>query len=87
MRKPESVKADFTKEQLADLVALIQGHLAGEQGLELGRFEVESLIDFLSGTLGVHFYNRGLADAQSLLAEQIDRFNDGIYQLERARET
>ncbi|MBB4006122.1 DUF2164 domain-containing protein [Allorhizobium taibaishanense] len=87
MRKPESGKADFSKEELADLVARIQGHLAGEHGLELGRFEVESLIDFLAGTLGTHFYNRGLADAQTLLAEQVDRFNDGIYQLERARET
>ncbi|BCH59100.1 DUF2164 domain-containing protein [Agrobacterium vitis] len=83
MPKPDDVKADFSKDELALLVSRLQKHLASEHEVELGRFEVESLIDFLAGTVGVHFYNRGLADAQTLLAEQIDRFNDGIYQLER----
>jgi uncharacterized protein (DUF2164 family) len=76
-------KPMFSKEELAEMVARIQRHLVSEHDVELGRFEVETLIEFMTGTIGVQCYNRGLHDAQALLAENIERFNDGVFQLER----
>lgn len=76
-------KPMFSKEELAELVARVSRHLASEHDVELGRFEVESLIEFMTGTIGVQCYNRGLQDAQALLAEAVERFNDGVFQLER----
>ncbi|OLP44530.1 DUF2164 domain-containing protein [Rhizobium oryziradicis] len=76
-------KPMFSKEELAIMVARVQQHLLAEHDLQLGRFEAESLIDFMAGTVGVQCYNRGLHDAQALMAEQMERFNDGIFQLER----
>lgn len=80
-------KPMFSKEELAEMVARIQRHLASEHDVELGRFEVETLIEFLTGTIGVQCYNRGLHDAQALLAENVERFNDGVFQLERMMTT
>ncbi|TWD54656.1 uncharacterized protein (DUF2164 family) [Agrobacterium vitis] len=76
-------KPMFSKEELAIMVARVQHHLLAEHDVQLGRFEAESLIDFMAGTVGVQCYNRGLHDAQALMAEQMERFNDGIFQLER----
>lgn len=76
-------KPIFSKEELAIMVARVQHHLETEHDLQLGRFEAESLIEFMAGTVGVQCYNRGLHDAQTLMAEQMERFNDGIFQLER----
>ncbi|UJW74109.1 DUF2164 domain-containing protein [Rhizobium sp. SL42] len=80
-------KLDFSKEEQARLVAQIQSHFHDEFDLELGRFEAEGIAAFFSNVLGPQFYNRGLHDAQAVLANQIDLFNDAVYQLERASKT
>ncbi|MGV8938773.1 MAG: DUF2164 domain-containing protein [Allorhizobium sp.] len=61
----------------------IRDYLRGEFDLELGRFEAETVLEFFTEKIGAHFYNRGLMDAQALLASQVEIFNDGIYQLEK----
>ncbi|HBF32285.1 DUF2164 domain-containing protein [Rhizobium sp.] len=76
-------KPMFSKEDLALMVVRISRHMLAEHDLELGRFEAESLIEFMTETVGVQCYNRGLHDAQTLLTETIERFNDGVFQLER----
>lgn len=77
---------EFSKDELARLVGLIQSHFQKEFALELGRFEAEGVAEFFSNVLGPQFYNRGLHDAQALLAKQVDLFNDAVYQLERTEE-
>lgn len=74
---------EFSPEQLAVLVSSVQQHVAAEHDLELGRFEAESLIAFMAGTVGALLYNRGLHDAQALFARQVDSLGDALYQLER----
>ncbi|MGX5668426.1 DUF2164 domain-containing protein [Rhizobium daejeonense] len=76
-------KPDFSPEQLAALVAAVQKHVDTEYDVKLGRFEAESLIEFMAGTLGALHYNRGLHDAQALFARQVESLGDAIYQLER----
>ncbi|WP_159948294.1 DUF2164 domain-containing protein [Rhizobium sp. 18065] len=75
--------SEFSKEEQARLVERIQSHFKKEFDLDLGRFEAEGVAEFFSNVLGPQFYNRGLHDAQALLAKQIDLFNDAVYQLER----
>lgn len=74
---------EFSPEQLAILVSAVQKHVAAEHDLELGRFEAEELLDFFARQIGPHFYNRGLTDAQVVVAKQFDAINDALYQLER----
>jgi len=76
-------RPDFSAEQRAVLVAAVQEHMRAEYDLELGRFEAESLIAFMAGTVGAVLYNRGLADAHDLVARQIDGLADAVYQLQR----
>jgi uncharacterized protein (DUF2164 family) len=78
--------SEFSKEEQTRLVGLVQSHFKKEFDLELGRFEAEGVAEFFSKVLGPQFYNRGLHDAQALLAKQIDLFNDAVYQLERTPE-
>ncbi|MCJ7993319.1 DUF2164 domain-containing protein [Rhizobium cremeum] len=76
-------KPDFSPEQLAVLVKAVQKHIDTEYDLKLGRFEAENLIAFMAGTIGALLYNRGLHDAQALLARQVESLGDAIYQMER----
>ena len=40
----------------------------------------------MSQELGAYFYNRGLYDAQAVLASRIDDVQDSIFQLEQKTE-
>jgi uncharacterized protein (DUF2164 family) len=40
-------------------------------------------LDFFVDEIGAEFYNRGLLDAQAVLAARIDDVQDAISQLER----
>ncbi len=61
----------------------IRTYLDEELEIEVGNMDVEFLIDFLSGSLGAHFYNLGLKDAQALFARKADDITDEIYAMER----
>ncbi|MET1411181.1 DUF2164 domain-containing protein [Roseibium sp. HPY-6] len=71
------------KEVRTRLTAQIQRYLDDELDLEVGNMDAEFLIDFLSGSLGAHFYNLGLKDAQALFARKADDVTDEIYAMER----
>jgi len=74
----------FDQDETALLVRKLQRYVATELGQELGRFDAQFLLDFISEELGAHYYNRGLRDAQAALAARLDDVQDAIYQLERA---
>ena len=73
---------DYSNEDLTRLVDGIRTHFATEFEFELGRFEAEEFLEFITTLVGPHFYNRGLYDAQAALMAKIDDINDAIYQLE-----
>ena len=76
----------FDAEEKALLVGKLQAYFERELAQPLGRFDAEFLLDFVSEQLGAHYYNRGVRDAQVLLAAKFDDLADACYQLERPTE-
>lgn len=73
----------FTQDEKAIIVHKIQRHFTEELKQEIGRFDAEFLLDFFSGEIGAHFYNRGLYDAQTILSSRLDDLSESIFMLER----
>ncbi len=73
----------FTDTERAALIAKLQAYTAAELDLELGRFDAEFLLDFITKQFGPAFYNRGLYDAQAVMARRMDEMNEAIYALEQ----
>lgn len=65
------------------LVHKIKRYFDQELDQDLGQFEAEAVLDFFSEEVGSYFYNRGLLDAQAVLAERLDVVQDAIYELEK----
>lgn len=76
----------FDVEEKALLVGKLQSYFERELGQPLGRFDGEFLLDFVSEQIGAHYYNRGVRDAQALLAAKFDDLADACYQLEQPTE-
>lgn len=76
----------ISREDMERLLLKVQRHLSDEAEVDLGRFEVEALVDLVARLVGPHYYNRGLRDAQALLARQVDQINDAFYEMERLPE-
>jgi uncharacterized protein (DUF2164 family) len=77
----------ISREEKERLLLKIQRHLSDEVEVELGRFEAEALVDLVADLLGPHYYNKGLRDAQVLVARQVDQINDALYEMERQPQT
>jgi len=73
----------FNAEEKADLIGRLQDYCDTELDRELGSFEAQFLMDFISETMGPFYYNRGIYDAQALLQEQLEHVGESIYQLEK----
>lgn len=73
----------FTPDEKQQTVRRIQRYFEQELRQEIGGFDAEFLLDFFASEVGVHFYNRGLLDAQAVLAAKLDDVQDAIGQLER----
>lgn len=77
---------EFSNEEKAILVRKLKLWFNEELQQELGRFDAEFLLDFIAEELGAFFYNRGLYDAQAILAKRMDDMTDAILMLERPTE-
>jgi len=73
----------FSREQLQQMQQALSNYLQEELNVELGQFECEFLLEFVSKQLGAHFYNKGLQDAQALLLSRIDDLQYAIDELEK----
>ncbi len=76
----------FSKEEKALLVVKIQRYFDAELDQEIGQFEADFLLDFFSKEVGAYFYNRGLIDAQAVLARRLEDVAESIYELEQPTE-
>ena len=74
---------DFSKDEKAIFIRKVQLYFNEELGQQIGQFDAEFLIDFVSRELGAYYYNRGLQDAQAELMAKLDDVQDAIYQLEQ----
>lgn len=74
---------EFNAEEKAVITQKLQRYLADELSLEVGQFDAEFLLDFISEEVGCYFYNRGLYDAQTVLSERFEDIGDAIVALEK----
>jgi uncharacterized protein (DUF2164 family) len=71
------------KDTLERLSRMISAHMKDELDLDVGRFEALELLDFLTETLGPHYYNQGLYDAQALFRGRVDDIIEAIHGIEK----
>jgi uncharacterized protein (DUF2164 family) len=76
-------KIEFSQKEKALLVLKIQKYFDNELAQELEQFDAEFLIDFISDELGAYYYNKGLDDAQIVLASKIDTISEAISEIEQ----
>tara|TARA_R110002110_G_scaffold205066_7_gene417060 strand:+ start:192612 stop:192869 length:258 start_codon:yes stop_codon:yes gene_type:complete len=74
----------FTNDEKAVLVQKLKAYLASEMDHEVGQFECEFLLDFISEEIGAYFYNKGLDDAQALVRSKMEDITDAFYEIEQA---
>ena len=72
----------FSPEEKAILVAKIKDYFSDELDEEIGRFDAEFLINFITEELGGYFYNRGIYDAQVILVQRLGEITGAIHELE-----
>ncbi|CAM2794720.1 DUF2164 domain-containing protein [Vibrio mytili] len=68
------------KEQLATAV---QDYLQDELNIDIGQFDCEFLIDFITEKLGAVYYNQGVADAKSVMERRMLEMTDELYEIEQ----
>lgn len=72
----------FSKDQTDQMVSKIKTYFKNELNQDIGGFESEFLIDFFAQEIGPYFYNRGLADAQTLFTEKAEELGYSVQELE-----
>ena len=60
----------LTKDEMERIVSKVKAYFNDELDQDIGGFDAEFIIDFISKEVGPHFYNRGLSDAQVLFTEK-----------------
>ena len=73
---------ELSKDEKAQLVRKLQQYLDDELQVELGQFDCEFLLDFISKEFGAAYYNQGLSDAQALINKKLEDISDTLYELE-----
>ena len=73
----------FSKEEKTAIVGQLQQYFSDELEQELGNFDAEFLLDFISKEIGPYFYNRGLYDARGILQSRVEELQDAVYALEK----
>lgn len=74
----------FSREETAELVADLRSYFRDELDQELGQLPAEMMLDFIRDRIGPAFYNRGLYDAQSVVAARAEAMADAILALEQS---
>ena len=76
----------FTKEEIEIITKKIQLYFSEELDSEIGQFDAQFFLDFISEEIGPYFYNRGLYDAQAILENRMESISEAIYDIEKITE-
>jgi uncharacterized protein (DUF2164 family) len=76
-------KIEFSKEETRAIVGQLQAYFRDELDQDLGALPGEMLLDFIATTIGRQFYNRGVYDAQQVVAAKAEDISEAILGLER----
>jgi len=77
---------EFTKQEKVILVTKLQKYMSNELDAELGQFDAEFLLDFISQEMGNYFYNRGLYDAKLFLENKMHDISEALLDIEKSTE-
>ncbi len=69
--------------QKETLAAAIQDYMQDELSIEIGQFDSEFLIDFITEKLGAVYYNKGVEDAKSVIERRMLEVSDELYEIEK----
>ncbi len=73
----------FSAEEKALLVDKLKRYFSDELDQDLGQFDAEFLLDFISSELGAVYYNQGLQDARLVMQAKLEQIDDAIYEIEK----
>ena len=79
-------EVSFTRREKEVLAAKLQRYFADELQMELGGFDAEFLLDYVSKEFGAYFYNQGLRDAQAVFLKRVGELTDVVSELEKPTE-
>lgn len=73
----------FNKQEKEILVSKLQAYMTKELEFDLGQFDAEFLIDFISEELGNYYYNRGVYDAKARVDDKVNEISEALYDIEK----
>ncbi|MGV7235797.1 MAG: DUF2164 domain-containing protein [Nitrosomonadaceae bacterium] len=76
----------FSKEEIEIITKKVQLYFSEELDYEIGQFDAQFLLEFISEEIGQYFYNKGLYDAQSILENRMESISEAIYDIEKITE-
>jgi uncharacterized protein (DUF2164 family) len=76
----------FSKEEIEIITKKVQLYFSEELDYEIGQFDAQFLLEFISEEIGPYFYNKGLYDAQSILENRMESISEAIYDIEKITE-
>ncbi|UQA53899.1 MULTISPECIES: DUF2164 domain-containing protein [Vibrio] len=65
------------------LACAIQDYMQDELSVEIGQFDSEFLIDFVTEKLAPIYYNKGIEDAKSVIERRMLEMTDELYEIEQ----
>ena len=75
-------KIEFNAEQKTLLTQQLKSYIADELDHEIGQFESEFLLDFISEKIGPHYYNQGVSDAAAVVTSRFEDIGHALYEIE-----
>ncbi len=75
------IKLDRSQKEA--LATAIQDYMQDELSVEIGQFDSEFLIDFITEKLGAVYYNKGVEDAKLLIERRMLEVSDELYEIEK----
>ncbi|MEA5301195.1 DUF2164 domain-containing protein [Vibrio parahaemolyticus] len=69
--------------QKETLASAIQDYMQDELSIEIGQFDSEFLIDFITDKLGAVYYNKGVEDAKAVIEHRMLEMSDELYEIEQ----
>ncbi|WP_447475185.1 DUF2164 domain-containing protein [Vibrio harveyi] len=69
--------------QKETLATAIQDYMQDELSLEIGQFDSEFLIDFITEKLAPIYYNKGIEDEKTVIERRMLEMSDELYEIEQ----
>ena len=76
-------KIEFTSQQKQAMAKDLQDYFEQELDVEIGQFDADFLLDFISDKFGATFYNQGVKDAQAIMERKMLDIADELYEIEQ----